>query len=92
MTGEYNGEIVPVMHACGHDTHIAILLGVAKILYSMKNEISGTVKFIFQPAEEGAPVGEEGGAKLMVEEGVLDDPSVNAYLAYILVQMIMWVM
>tara|TARA_B100001113_G_C21120508_1_gene627190 strand:- start:1002 stop:2285 length:1284 start_codon:yes stop_codon:yes gene_type:complete len=78
MTGEYNGEIVPVMHACGHDTHIAILLGVAKILYSMKNEISGTVKFIFQPAEEGAPVGEEGGAKLMVEEGVLDDPSVNA--------------
>tara|TARA_B100001029_G_C15040227_1_gene443068 strand:+ start:444 stop:1733 length:1290 start_codon:yes stop_codon:yes gene_type:complete len=76
-TGEYNGELVPVMHACGHDTHISILLGVAKILYEMKEQISGKVKFIFQPAEEGAPEGEEGGAKLMVEEGVLNNPDVD---------------
>ena len=68
MTGEYNGETVPVMHACGHDTHTAILLGTAKILYELKDQIPGTVKFIFQPAEEGAPSGEEGGAELMVKE------------------------
>ena len=60
MTGVYNGETVPVMHACGHDTHIGILLGVAKILKDMKDQIPGKVKFIFQPAEEGAPDGEEG--------------------------------
>ncbi|MBA65445.1 MAG: N-acyl-L-amino acid amidohydrolase [Candidatus Marinimicrobia bacterium] len=77
-TGEYNGETVPVMHACGHDTHISILLGVAKILYELKEQIPGKVKFIFQPAEEGAPEGEEGGAKLMVEEGVLYNPNVDA--------------
>lgn len=77
MIGEYQGEEVPVMHACGHDTHIGILLGVAKMLYEMKDEIPGTVKFIFQPAEEGAPVGEEGGAKLMVKEGVLKNPDVD---------------
>jgi len=76
--GEYNGEQVAVMHACGHDTHIGILLGVAKMLFEIKDQIPGTVKFIFQPAEEGAPVGEEGGAKLMVKEGVLKNPDVDA--------------
>ena len=78
MIGEYNGETVPVMHACGHDTHIAILLGTAKILYDLKDQIPGTIKFIFQPAEEGAPPGEEGGAELMVKEGVLKNPDVDA--------------
>ncbi|TJY36016.1 amidohydrolase [Pontimicrobium aquaticum] len=76
--GEYNGEEVPVMHACGHDTHIAILMGVAEILTNHKDKINGTIKFIFQPAEEGAPTGEEGGAKLMVKEGVLKNPDVDA--------------
>jgi len=75
--GEYNGAEVPVMHACGHDTHIAILMGTAEILSSMKEDLNGTIKFIFQPAEEGAPLGEEGGAKLMVEQGVLTDPDVD---------------
>ena len=74
----YNGQDVGVMHACGHDAHVAILLGVAEVLAGMRNEIPGTVKFIFQPAEEGAPQGEEGGAKLMVEKGVLDNPKVDA--------------
>ena len=78
MTGIYNGEKVPVMHACGHDTHTAILLGVAKVLYEIKDQIPGSVKFIFQPAEEGAPAGEEGGAELMVNEGVLENPKVDA--------------
>ncbi len=73
----YNGQEVGVMHACGHDTHIAMLLGAANILSSMKDQIPGTVKFIFQPAEEGAPQGEEGGAKLMVKEGVLENPKVD---------------
>ncbi|MFD2245973.1 amidohydrolase [Pontibacter ruber] len=68
----YNGQDVGVMHACGHDTHIAMLLGTAEVLSSMKNDLKGTVKFIFQPAEEGSPVGEEGGAYLMVKEGVLE--------------------
>lgn len=76
-TGMYQGKEVGVMHACGHDTHIAILMGVAKILTDMKDEIKGTIKFIFQPAEEGAPLGEEGGAELMVKEGVLKDPDVD---------------
>ena len=78
MVGEYNGEKVPVMHACGHDTHTAMLLGVAKILYTIKDDIPGSIKFIFQPAEEGAPAGEEGGAELMVKEGVLNNPEVAA--------------
>lgn len=77
MLGEYQGNEVGVMHACGHDTHIAMLMGVAEILTGIKDELSGTVKFIFQPAEEGAPIGEGGGAKMMVEEGVLKNPDVD---------------
>lgn len=73
----YNGNEVGVMHACGHDSHVAILMGVAEILASMKNDLNGTVKFIFQPAEEGAPFGEEGGAELMIKEGVLENPKVD---------------
>jgi amidohydrolase len=73
----YNGNEVGVMHACGHDTHVAILLGTATVLASMKKEIKGTVKFIFQPAEEGVPRGEEGGAELMIKEGVLSNPAVD---------------
>lgn len=75
---EYNGQQVGVMHACGHDTHMAILMGVAEVLSKAKSELNGTVKFIFQPAEEGAPVGEEGGAELMIKEGVLESPGVDA--------------
>ena len=67
-----------VMHACGHDTHTAILMGVAEILTKNKDKIKGTVKFIFQPAEEGPLPGEEGGAKLMIKEGVLENPKVDA--------------
>ncbi len=77
-TAEYNGQIVPVMHACGHDTHVAILLGTAEVLSSMRDKIKGTIVFIFQPAEEGAPVGEEGGAALMVKQGVMDNPKIDA--------------
>ncbi|WP_420323026.1 amidohydrolase [Flagellimonas sp.] len=72
------GKEVGVMHACGHDTHTAILMGVAEVLSKNKDKIKGTVKFIFQPAEEGAPPGEEGGALLMVKEGVLSNPDVDA--------------
>ncbi len=75
--GEYNGKEVPVMHACGHDTHISMLMGAAKILTEMKDQLHGKVKFIFQPAEEGAPTGEEGGAELMVKENVLKNPDVD---------------
>lgn len=74
----YNGQEVGVMHACGHDAHVAILLGVAEVLAGLREELGGTVKFIFQPAEEGAPQGEEGGAALMVKEGALDNPKVDA--------------
>jgi len=76
--GEYNGQEVDVMHACGHDTHVAMLMGTAELLVSMKKDIPGTVKFIFQPAEEGPPGTEEGGAPLMVKEGVMDNPKVDA--------------
>lgn len=72
------GTKTGVMHACGHDTHIAILMGVAQVLSKHKDKIKGSIKFIFQPAEEGPPPGEEGGAKLMVKEGVLENPKVDA--------------
>jgi amidohydrolase len=73
----YNGQEVGVMHACGHDSHIAILMGVAQVLSSMKNELHGTVKFIFQPAEEGVEPGQKGGAEEMVKQGVLENPKVD---------------
>ena len=73
----YNGQEVGVMHACGHDTHVAMLLSVAEVLAGIRKDLKGTVKFIFQPAEEGPPNGEEGGAKLMVEEGVMENPKVD---------------
>lgn len=78
VTTEFLGEKVGVMHACGHDTHTAILMGVAEVLSRNRDKIRGTVKFIFQPAEEGPPPGEEGGALLMVKEGVLKNPDVDA--------------
>ena len=74
----YNGQEVGVMHACGHDAHVAMLMGVAEVLAGMRQDLPGTVKFIFQPAEEGAPAGERGGAALMIEEGALDDPKPSA--------------
>lgn len=77
---EFLGETTGVMHACGHDTHTAILMGVAEVLAKNKDQVAGTVKFIFQPAEEGPPPGEKGGALLMVEEGVLKNPDVDAII------------
>lgn len=74
----YKGVEVGVMHACGHDTHVAVLMGVASVLSEIRDDIQGTVKFIFQPAEEGPPAGEEGGAELMVKQGVLSNPTVDA--------------
>ena len=73
VKGEYLGQEVGVMHACGHDNHMAMLMGAAEVLAGMADEIPGSIKFIFQPAEEGPPEGEQGGAKLMVKEGVLQD-------------------
>ncbi len=78
VTAPWAGQQTGVMHACGHDNHLAILLGAAHVLSGMKPQLAGSVKFIFQPAEEGAPPGEEGGAELMVKEGVLNDPKVDA--------------
>lgn len=75
---EYLGQTVPVMHACGHDAHVAILMGTAEVLTKMQKEVPGTVVFIFQPAEEGPPGNEEGGAPLMIKDGVLDNPRVEA--------------
>jgi amidohydrolase len=75
---QYNGQEVGVMHACGHDNHIAILMGVAEMLTAMKAQLPGTVKFIFQPAEEGPPLGEEGGAPMMLKEGAFETPKVDA--------------
>lgn len=75
---QYRGEEVGVMHACGHDTHVAMLMGAAEILSQRKDEIQGTIVFLFQPAEEGAPEGEEGGASMMVKEGALKDYGVEA--------------
>jgi len=77
VTSEYLGEEVPVSHACGHDTHAAMLMGVAEMFAARRDELPGTIKFIFQPAEEGAPPGEEGGGELMVKEGVLKNPDVE---------------
>ena len=77
-TADWAGQKTGVMHACGHDNHLAILLGTAHVLSGLKAQLAGSVKFIFQPAEEGPPPGEEGGAELMVKEGVLDNPKVDA--------------
>jgi len=74
----YNGQDVGVMHACGHDTHVAMLMGAAEILAGMRDDLPGTVSVVFQPAEEGPPEGEEGGANLMVAEGALDNPRPDA--------------
>ena len=73
-TGEYNGNEVSVMHACGHDAHVAMLMGAAAVLAEHRDQIAGTVKFVFQPAEEGPPIGEEGGAQLMIKEGLFAGP------------------
>lgn len=78
VTSTYNGQDVGVMHACGHDLHVAILMGVAEVLAGMKDRVPGTIKFIFQPAEEGAPAGETGGAGDMIAAGVLENPRVEA--------------
>ncbi|MGY8966822.1 MAG: amidohydrolase [Flavobacteriales bacterium] len=77
VVSTFNGKKTGVMHACGHDAHVSILMGVAKVLTQNK-DFAGTVKLIFQPAEEGPPPGEEGGARLMVKEGVLENPKVDA--------------
>ncbi len=78
VTTEYDGKKVPVMHACGHDSHTSILMATAKVLHAMQKDLPGTVVFLFQPAEEGAPGTEEGGAPLMIKEGALDNPKVDA--------------
>jgi amidohydrolase len=78
VRAEYNGQQVGVMHACGHDNHVAILMGTAEVLASVRDKLPGNVLFIFQPAEEGSPQGEEGGAELMIREGVFADPRPEA--------------
>ncbi len=88
VTSEYLGQDVGVMHACGHDNHVAILMGAAKVLASVREQLPGTVKFIFQPAEEGAPPGENGGAKMMVEEGALANPNVDAIFGLHVMQIV----
>jgi len=79
--GEYNGKQVGVAHVCGHDIHIAILLGVAEVLAADRKHLKGTVKFVFQPAEEGPPEGEEGGAALMIKQGVLNAPTPEVFFS-----------
>jgi amidohydrolase len=81
----YNGESVGVMHACGHDGHTAILMAIAQTLARHRNDLPGKVKFIFQPAEEGTPEGEDGGAAMMIREGVLDDPKIDLVMGLHLV-------
>jgi amidohydrolase len=78
VTTEWNGQQCGVMHACGHDAHTSILMGVAEVLAGMRDRIPGSVKFIFQPAEETPPIGENGGAKMMIEQGCLANPEVGA--------------
>jgi amidohydrolase len=78
VTDTFNNQTVGVMHACGHDSHIAMLMGAATVLSEMKKDVPGTIVFMFQPAEEGAPAGVEAGAPLMVKEGVLDNPKAEA--------------
>ena len=78
VLGKYEGQEVGVMHACGHDNHVAILMATAEVLATHKDKIPGSIKFIFQPAEEGAPKGESGGAQLMIDQGVLSNPEVEA--------------
>lgn len=78
-TGDYKGETVPVMHACGHDAHAAILMATASVLTDLKKELKGKVVFVFQPAEEGAPTGEEGGAKLMIKEGLFQKYGIEVF-------------
>ena len=78
VTTDFDGKKVSVMHACGHDSHTSILMATAKVLHAMQKDLPGTVVFLFQPAEEGAPANEEGGAQLMMKEGVLDNPKVEA--------------
>lgn len=80
VVGEYRGEDVGVMHACGHDLHVAMLMGAAEYLAGMQDELTGDILFIFQPAEEGAPPGEEGGAELMLKEGLFQRYSPDAVL------------
>ena len=78
VRAQWNGAEAGVMHACGHDTHVAMLMAVAEILTAMRSELQGTVKFIFQPAEETPPFGEEGGARIMIEQGCMENPKVDA--------------
>ncbi len=78
VTAEYNGQKVSVSHACGHDSHTAMLMATAKVLSALQKDVPGTVVFLFQPAEEGTPGTEEGGAPLMIKEGALDNPKVEA--------------
>ena len=78
VTSEFNGQQTGVMHACGHDAHVAMLMGVAEVLSKQKANLTGTVMFVFQPAEEGPPAGEEGGAKLMLQQGLFANPTPSA--------------
>jgi amidohydrolase len=81
VKAEYNGQQVGVMHACGHDVHTAVLMAVAQVLSQMREDLPGTAKFLFQPAEEGAPKGEDGGAELMIRQGALEDPKPEVIFA-----------